>query len=75
MYLLLARLSMPHLRAIRLLEETAGVLKGIRSLEAKNKQTSLIERFKKGALEVNSAVQEVVQSRRSGSAETAINSA
>jgi len=39
-------------------------------LKAKNKQTALIERLMKDALEVKSAFQEGVQSRRSGSAET-----
>jgi hypothetical protein len=44
------------------LEETVGVVADIRNLEEKNKGTSLLDRVKKGALEVKSAVQEVVQS-------------
>ena len=44
------------------LEETATVVEEIRKLEGKNKGTSLIDRVKKGALEIKSAVQEVVQS-------------
>ncbi len=51
------------------LEETSGVLNDIRQLEGKNKETSLIDRLKKGALEVKSAVKEVLQSERTESDE------
>jgi hypothetical protein len=44
------------------LEETAELLNEIKQLEEKNKGTSLIDRLKKSALEVKSAVKEVVQS-------------
>jgi hypothetical protein len=44
------------------LEETASIVEDIRKLEGKNKETSLIHRLKKSALEVKSAVKEVVQS-------------
>jgi hypothetical protein len=44
------------------LEETADILQEIRTLEGKHKEPSLIDRLKKGALEVKSAVKEVVQS-------------
>jgi hypothetical protein len=55
--------TVEELRAKRkYLEETVGVVADIRKLEEKNKGTSLLDRVKKGALEVKSAVQAVVQS-------------
>ncbi len=51
------------------LEETAGLLNEIKQLEEKNKGTSLIDRLKKSALEVKSAVKEVVQSESTESDE------
>ncbi len=44
------------------LQETAGVLSEIREIEEKNRGTSIIDRLKKSALEVKSAVKEVIQS-------------
>jgi hypothetical protein len=44
------------------LEETASIIEDIKKLEGKDKETSLIDRLKKSALEVKSAVKEVMQS-------------
>jgi hypothetical protein len=51
------------------LEETAGVLEEIRKIEEKSKGTSIIDRLKKSALEVKSAVKEVIQSESTESEE------
>ena len=44
------------------LEETSSILEDIKKLEGKNKEAPLIHRLKQGALEVKSAVKEVIQS-------------
>jgi hypothetical protein len=51
------------------LEETSGVLEAIRKLEEKNKGTSLLDRVKKGALEVKSNT--IVTLRNKGTLKTA----